>query len=158
MKRLATLALLAAALFAGAAPLAHGKEAPELAEDPAVEQRLNVIAEEMRCLVCQNESLAASRSELALDLRRELRNQIKAGRTDAEIREFMVSRYGDFVLYRPAVKPQTWLLWGGPFVLLAGALTALLVLLARRRKTEAPPPLTEDEARQARKLLGEGDA
>jgi cytochrome c-type biogenesis protein CcmH len=97
---------------------AVAKDAAPLADDPVVEQRLIVISEEMRCLVCQNESLAGSRSDLANDLRRELRTLIKQGKTDAEIREFMVSRYGDFVLYRPPVKPSTWLLWLGPFGLM----------------------------------------
>ena len=76
-----------------------------MAEDPVVEQRLIVISEELRCLVCQNESLAGSRADLALDLRREIRTLIKAGKTDAEIMDFMVNRYGDFVRYRPPVKP-----------------------------------------------------
>ncbi len=100
---------------------ALANEAAPLADDPVVEQRLIVISEELRCLVCQNESLAGSRADLALDLRRELRTLIKDGKTDAEIKEFMVSRYGDFVLYRPPVKPITYVLWFGPFLLLIGA-------------------------------------
>ncbi len=148
MKRLAVLLMIALSCA-----LALAKEAVPMAEDPVVEQRLLVIAEEMRCLVCQNESLAASRSDLAMDLRRELRTLIIAGRTDSEIREFMVSRYGDFVLYRPPVKPQTWLLWLGPFVLMAAGVATLLVFLARRRRALAEPPMTDDEARRADALL-----
>jgi cytochrome c-type biogenesis protein CcmH len=86
-------------------------EAAPLAEDPVVEQRLIVIAEELRCLVCQNESLAGSRADLAMDLRREVRTLIKSGKSDAEIKKFLVDRYGDFILYNPPVKPTTWLLW-----------------------------------------------
>ena len=135
-----------------------GKEAATLADDPVVEQRLIVISEEMRCLVCQNESLAGSRSDLANDLRRELRTLIKQGKTDAEIREFMVSRYGDFVLYRPPVKPITWLLWIGPFVLMVAGVIALFVYMRRRnRDISSEVALTEEERKRAEALLKEGD-
>jgi cytochrome c-type biogenesis protein CcmH len=135
-----------------------GKEAASLADDPKVEQRLIVISEEMRCLVCQNESLAGSRSDLANDLRRELRTLIKQGKTDAEIREFMVSRYGDFVLYRPPVKPITWLLWIGPFVLMVAGVIALFVYMRRRnRDISSAVALTEEERKRAEALLKEGD-
>ncbi|MCF8168041.1 MAG: cytochrome c-type biogenesis protein CcmH [Rhodoferax sp.] len=136
---------------------AWGKEAAPLAEDPAVEQRLIVISEEMRCLVCQNESLAGSRSELALDLRRELRTLIKQGKTDDEIREFMVSRYGDFVLYRPPVKPITWMLWIGPFVLMVAGVAALFVYMRRRNQEVVRPELTDEERKRAEALLKEGE-
>ena len=126
MKRL--LALIAFALLAAAS---FAKEAVPLAEDPVVEQRLIAISEEMRCLVCQNESLAGSHAELAEDLRREIRGLIRQGRSDAEIREFMVSRYGDFVLYRPPVKPTTWLLWIGPFVLMLAAIAGFILYMRR---------------------------
>ena len=129
MKRLAALLLLALAMATGFA-----KDAAPLAEDPVVEARLIAISEEMRCLVCQNESLAGSRSDLANDLRRELRTLIKAGKSDQQIREFMVERYGDFVLYRPPVKPTTWLLWAGPFLLMIVAIVVLLVYLRRRNR------------------------
>jgi cytochrome c-type biogenesis protein CcmH len=126
MKRLALILLLALAAAAGFA-----KEAVPLAQDPVVEQRLIAISEDMRCLVCQNESLAASQAELAQDLRRELRELIRAGKSDEEIKQFMVSRYGDFVLYKPPVKPTTWLLWGGPFALLFAALAGFIWYLRR---------------------------
>jgi cytochrome c-type biogenesis protein CcmH len=137
---------------------AMAKDAAPLADDPVVEQRLIVISEEMRCLVCQNESLAGSRSDLANDLRRELRALIKQGKTDAEIREFMVSRYGDFVLYRPPVKPSTWLLWAGPFGLMIVGVVALFVYL-RRRNTDLGPGnvLTEEERKRAEAMLQEGE-
>jgi cytochrome c-type biogenesis protein CcmH len=147
--------LAAGLLIAFACLTAHANEASPLAEDPAIEQRLNVIAEELRCLVCQNESLAGSRSDLANDLRREIRTLIKQGKTDQEIRDFLVARYGDFVLYRPPVKPTTWLLWAGPFALLLGGVFAL-VLFVRRRQPEAPAPLSPEEQRKAESLLDGG--
>jgi cytochrome c-type biogenesis protein CcmH len=142
-------------VFALALSPAHANEAAPLAEDPVVEKRLNHIAEELRCLVCQNESLAGSRSDLALDLRREIRGLIKQGKTDQEVRDFLVSRYGDFVLYRPPVKPTTWLLWAGPFVLLAGGLAGLIVFLRKRKPTEAA--LSPEDQSQADRLL-KGDS
>ncbi len=146
--------LLALVTCTGAA----AKEASLMAEDPVVEQRLIAISEELRCLVCQNESLAGSRADLAMDLRRELRTLIKQGKTDAEIREFMVSRYGDFVLYRPPVKPTTWLLWAAPFGLMGAGLVALFVYLRRRNSEVATATgLTDEESKRAEALLQEGD-
>ena len=139
---------LSLALMAAAAP---AKDAAPLAEDPAVEARLVHISEELRCLVCQNESLAGSRADLALDLKREIRTMIKQGQTDQEIRDFLVNRYGDFVLYRPPVKPTTWLLWGGPFVLMVGGVIALIAFLRRRKPADAA--LTPEEQRRAEALL-----
>ena len=133
------------------------KDAMPLAEDPAVEQRLIVISEELRCLVCQNESLAGSRSDLAMDLRRELRGLIKQGKTDEQIKEFMVSRYGDFVLYRPPVKPSTWLLWAGPFGLMVVGIASLFVYLRRRNTDIGTGGLTDDERKRADALLQEGE-
>jgi cytochrome c-type biogenesis protein CcmH len=151
MKRLIAMLLLALACVGAGA-----KEAAPLADDPVVEQRMLTISEEMRCLVCQNESLAASRSDLAMDLRRELRTLIKQGKTDAEIREFMVSRYGDFVLYRPRVSPLTYLLWGGPFLLMIVAVIVLLMYLRRRNQAVGETQeLSEEETRRAEALLNE---
>jgi cytochrome c-type biogenesis protein CcmH len=147
VKRLAALVLLAAA-FAQAA------EAPPAAADPAVEKRLMDLAEELRCLVCQNQSLADSNADLAVDLRNEVRSQIQAGKSDAEIRAWLTQRYGDFVLYRPPVKATTILLWVGPFVLLVGGLLGLLVALRRRRARVALPALTDEERARAEALLG----
>jgi cytochrome c-type biogenesis protein CcmH len=151
VKRLLTLLLVLLSLSA-----AWAKEATLLAEDPVVEQRLIAISEEMRCLVCQNESLAGSRADLALDLRRELRELIKQGKSDAEIKEFMVSRYGDFVLYRPPVKPTTWLLWAGPFGLMIVGVIALVMYLRRRSRAVGSESLTTDESQRAEALLREG--
>jgi len=155
MKRV--LVLLLALCASG---ILFAKDAAPLAADEAVEQRLNVIAEELRCLVCQNESLAGSRADLAQDLRREVRKQIKEGKTDAEVMDFMVSRYGDFVRYRPPVKSTTWLLWGGPFLLLFAGIAALIVYLRRRGRAVAQAGaehLSIEEQKRAAALLAEED-
>ena len=116
-----------------------------------IQARWDHIAAELRCLVCQNESLASSNAELAVDLRREVRSLIEQGQSDADIRSFLVKRYGDFVLYKPEVKPVTWLLWFGPFVLLLGALTVALRLM--RRTPAVPAALTDSERARVRQLL-----
>lgn len=131
----------------------HAGEATPLAEDPVVEQRLIAISEELRCLVCQNESLAGSRADLALDLRRELRTLIKANKSDVEIMEYMVSRYGDFVRYRPPMRPTTWLLWFGPFLLLLGGLFFLVRMVRRNQGGSKPPALDPDQRKKAQSLL-----
>lgn len=123
---------------------AYAAEAQPLAANPLVEKRLMSISEDLRCLVCQNESLAASRSELAEDLRREVRHLIEAGKSDTEIIEFLVSRYGDYVLYKPPVKGTTLLLWFGPFVLLGGGLIGLITFL-RKRSRQAGQLLPDEE-------------
>ncbi|APW45218.1 cytochrome c-type biogenesis protein [Rhodoferax antarcticus] len=150
--------LLALFLALQMALACHADEAAPLAEDPVVEQRLIVIAEELRCLVCQNESLAGSRADLAMDLRREVRNLIKDGKTDAEIKDFLVSRYGDFILYRPPVKPTTWLLWFGPLVLLLGALWLLISTIRRNQQQKEPPLLNPQQRAKAQALLQETDS
>ena len=132
---------------------ASAKDAAPLVDDPVTEQRLIDISEEMRCLVCQNESLAGSRSDLANDLRAEIRTLIREGKTDDQIRSFMVDRYGDFVLYRPPVKPLTWLLWIGPFVILALGIAGLLMYLRRRNALVAPKMLTADDNKKIDDLL-----
>jgi cytochrome c-type biogenesis protein CcmH len=107
----------------------------------------------MRCLVCQNESLAGSRSDLANDLRREIRILITEGKTDEQIRNFMVERYGDFVLYRPPVKPITWLLWIGPFVILLAGIIGLMVYLRRRNQAVLSTTLSDADNRRIDALL-----
>jgi cytochrome c-type biogenesis protein CcmH len=136
-----------------ASPLA-AQEARPLAEDPVLEAKVMRIAEELRCLVCQNETIAASHADLAVDLRKQIRQKLQQGQSQEQILDFMVQRYGDFVLYRPPVKSSTWLLWGGPFLLLGVALAGL-VLNIRRRRTPASAPLQGDEAERLRRLLGE---
>ncbi len=124
----------AVALLLTTGSVAYAAEAQPLAQNPVVETRLNAISENLRCLVCQNESLAGSRAELAEDLRREVRHLIEAGKSDKEIIDFLVSRYGDYVLYDPPFKATTLLLWVGPFVLLGGGLIGLIVILRRRSR------------------------
>jgi cytochrome c-type biogenesis protein CcmH len=127
-----------------------------LADDPAVEERLKHLAVELRCLVCQNQTLADSNAPLAEDLRREVREKIVQGMNDKEIIDFLVSRYGDFVLYRPPLKSTTTLLWVGPFVLLVGGGIALVVALKRRGKKVTDAAITEEEHRRVEQLLSEG--
>ena len=136
---------------------AFAKDAAPLADDPVTEQRLISISEEMRCLVCQNESLAGSRSDLANDLRREIRILIQEGKSDDQIRSFMVERYGDFVLYRPPVKPVTWLLWIGPFVILGLGIAGLLMYLRRRNSSVPNVTLTEADNQKIDALLDASD-
>ena len=136
---------------------AFAKDAAPLADDPVTEQRLISISEEMRCLVCQNESLAGSRSDLANDLRREIRILIKEGKSDDQIRSFMVERYGDFVLYRPPVKPVTWLLWIGPFVILGLGIAGLLMYLRRRNRSVPDVTLTDADNQKIDALLNASD-
>lgn len=144
-----------AAVFAALLLAGNGiaREAAPLAEDEVIEKRLVNIAEELRCLVCQNESLAGSRADLANDLRREVRGLIKQGKTDQEIKDYLVSRYGDFVLYQPPVKPTTWLLWAGPFVLLVAGIAVLITYLRRRGGQVAPAELSEADTKRADALL-----
>jgi len=148
MQRLVLMALcLAAVAVCLQATSSWAKEAEPLAQDPVMEARLNSLAEQLRCLVCQNESLAGSRSDLALDLRREIRTLMRQGQTDEQILAFMVGRYGDFVLYNPPVKSTTWLLWAGPFVLMLIGVGVLLLVLKRRRLLPEPPQTPEQQAR-----------
>jgi len=123
-----------AVILIAASSAAYAGEAQPLAQNPVVETRLNAISENLRCLVCQNETLAASRSDLAEDLRREVRHLIEAGKSDNEIIEFLVSRYGDYVLYNPPFKATTVLLWLGPFALLAGGIVGLILFLRKRSR------------------------
>ena len=138
-------------------PAAYAQGAQPTPEDPVANKRAVQLAEQLRCLVCQNQSIAESNAELAVDLRRQIREQIVRGRSDAEITDFMVERYGDFVLYRPPVKATTLLLWLGPPLLLLLAFIALFRYLRLRRKRIETRPLSEDERRQAQLLLN-GDA
>ena len=128
--------LLAAVLLAAsqaAMPQASEVDRP----DAATESRLKSLAEELRCLVCQNQTIADSHAPLALDLRNQIRTQIGQGRSDAQIRDYMVERYGDFVLYRPPLRATTVLLWGGPFLLLLAGVGVFLLMVRRRRSAPA---------------------
>ena len=137
---------------------ASAGEAVPLAQNPVVEARLIAISEELRCLVCQNETLAASRAELADDLRKEVRRLIVEGKSDAEIKDYLVARYGDFVLYRPPVKSTTWLLWFGPLIILVVGIVALPAYLRKRKASlagGAAIEMSESDHAEAQTLLGE---
>ncbi|MGE5386064.1 MAG: cytochrome c-type biogenesis protein [Betaproteobacteria bacterium] len=137
-----------------AANFVLAEEATPLAADPVAEKRLIALSEELRCLVCQNQSIADSHAELAQDLRQEIRGMIKAGKSDKEIVDFMVTRYGDFVLYKPPFKAVTLLLWGGPALFLLIGLVALARYLRRRNQNVVDDaPLSPEEAARAEALL-----
>lgn len=137
-------------VFALSLALGYGAGAQGSTDD----HRVTEIASELRCLVCQNESIAASRADLAVDLRREIRRQLDAGKSEADILAYMEARYGDFILYRPRLKASTLLLWFGPAALLAAGLAALALTLRRRRLRQRRPALTPAERRTADALLG----
>ena len=150
---------LLVALWLACAPFwATAAEAPPLADDPALEARVMAVAEELRCLVCQNETIAASHADLAVDLRKQIRVKLGEGQSPQQIVDFMVERYGDFVRYRPPLKPTTVLLWAGPFVLLALAVVVLVLNVRRRRATLQVGELSEADAARARRLLDGGDS
>ena len=134
---------------------AFAAEAQPASDNPALEARVMKISSELRCLVCQNETIAASHADLAVDLRAQIRSKLSQGQTSQQILDFMVERYGDFVLYRPPLKPLTLLLWVGPFalLLLAAGVLALNVRRLRRSATEALSPA---ELQRARQLLDQG--
>jgi cytochrome c-type biogenesis protein CcmH len=142
-----------AALLIAFVAAAVGKEAVPTAADPAIEQRSMQLAEELRCLVCQNQSLADSHAELALDLKQQIREQLKAGKSDTQVIDFMVERYGDFVLYRPPFKATTALLWLGPFLLLLATVAGLFIYLRRRRSALAQGELSAEQSARAQALL-----
>jgi cytochrome c-type biogenesis protein CcmH len=138
------------------APPLHAKQAVPAIDDPVAEKRAVTLEEQLRCLVCQNETIAASQADLAKDLRKEIREQIKAGRTDDQIKQYLVDRYGDFVLYKPPLKATTVLLWVGPFALLVGGVIALFVYLRRRRARVERAPLSDEQRSRAEALLANG--
>jgi cytochrome c-type biogenesis protein CcmH len=140
-------------LVATALPV-NAEEARSSVPDPMLEKRVLAIAEELRCLVCQNQTIADSDAALAVDLRQQVREKLAQGLSERDVTDFMVERYGDFVLYRPPVKTTTWLLWFGPFLFLAGGLIVLCLKLKQRAHTEPTDALTETERRRVATLLG----
>lgn len=161
-----SLGLIALGLFLGLSNTvwpAQTQQAKDLADDPVAEKRLMAIAAELRCLVCQNESLSASNADLAVDLRREIRSMIKANQSDQQIIDFLVERYGDFVRYKPPFKPVTWFLWLGPGLL---GLLGFWVLFRHTRRSRssawasdhASPALSAQDVTHANRLLGITDS
>lgn len=129
------------------------KEAVPMADDPELEKLVNDISAELRCLVCQNQTIADSHAALAVDLKNQVREMVREGKTQDEVVDYMVERYGDFVRYRPPVKPETYLLWVGPFLLLAGGLLILVVNLKKRKTIVTDTPLSEEEHQKLESLL-----
>jgi cytochrome c-type biogenesis protein CcmH len=152
MTRSRLLALLLLCLLASFA-MAQVQTEDQPSDDPVIEQRLAKLSHELRCLQCQNQTLADSPSDLAADLRREIRAQMKAGKSDQEIIAFLTQRYGQFILYRPRVSPLTYLLWFGPFVFLLGGLVVLFRYIKQRRDVITEQPLTVEDRRRAEEML-----
>ena len=148
------MARIIAALLAMALIGAQARDAAPLADDAAMEARVMHIAAELRCLVCQNQTIADSHADLAVDLRKQIREQLAAGMSERQILAFMSDRYGDFVLYRPPIKATTVLLWAGPFVLLLVGGFALVRIVVARRREAGPAALSDAELARARALLG----
>jgi cytochrome c-type biogenesis protein CcmH len=148
-------------LFCLMPTFSYAGEAKDLAADPVLEKRMIGLAEKLRCLVCQNESLASSHAELAEDLRREVRDQMRQGKDDKEIIEYLVARYGDFVLYEPPMKSYTVLLWFGPFALLFFGIGMLVFQMRKRRQliqgSEQDSELSPEAQQRADSLLKEED-
>jgi cytochrome c-type biogenesis protein CcmH len=155
MTRSRLLALLLICLLASFA-VAQVQTEDQPSDDPVIEQRLAKLSHELRCLQCQNQTLADSPSDLAADLRREIRAQMKAGKSDQEIIAFLTQRYGQFILYRPRVTPLTYLLWFGPFVVLLGGLLVLFRYIKHRRDEITEQPLTAEDRRRAEDMLSSG--
>ena len=141
-----------------AIPAAAGVRPEEMLDDPALEARARVLGQELRCLVCQNQSIDDSDAPLAADLRRIVREQLLAGKSDEEIKAYLVERYGDFVLLKPPVKPATWALWIGPFLLLALGAALAFAYLRRPRRNEEQAGLSEEERTRLAALLAEDPA
>jgi cytochrome c-type biogenesis protein CcmH len=149
MKRVAVFSLLLCSLFFSVV----AQQAQPAPDDLALDKRVLNLSQELRCLVCQNETLADSQADLAGDLRNQIREQMKAGKSDKEIIAFLTARYGDFVLYRPPVRPTTYLLWFGPFALLVVGLWVLYRYVKKRRALITEQPLSPEERRRAEELL-----
>jgi len=151
MKHLFACLVLLSAMVA--TPVVYAKEAATMAADPVLEKRVMAMAYELRCLVCQNQSLGGSQSEFAIDLRDEIRQQMAQGKSDKQVTDFMVERYGDFILFKPPVKSTTLALWIGPFALLVIGALVLFIHLKRRKRTLNTTPLSDEEHKRAEALL-----
>jgi cytochrome c-type biogenesis protein CcmH len=143
-------------LLALQSAVAAAGTAASTTDDPALERRVQALAGELRCLVCQNQSLADSQAELAIDLKNQVREKLKQGVSEQDVTAFMVERYGDFVLYRPPIKAITLLLWFGPALLLVVGTGTLFIRLRRRNSTVAEPDLSAEERARVALLLDSG--
>jgi cytochrome c-type biogenesis protein CcmH len=149
------LVFLAALLLSAWAVPALAVEPGEMLPDPALEARARDISRDIRCLVCQNQSIDDSQAELAHDLRVLIRERLLAGDSDAQVRDFLVARYGDFVLLEPPLKPKTYLLWFGPAAIFVAALLLIAAYFRRRRHEAAPAALSAEESERLRTLLAD---
>ena len=138
------------------APLTNADQTEISKADPVLEERVMALSEHLRCLVCQNQTIADSNAELAVDLKNQVRDKLRQGESEQEILDYMVKRYGEFVLFKPLVKSTTWLLWFGPLLLLVLGLGVLIINLRQRRKLmqQAPALSAEDHVRAASILSG----
>lgn len=132
---------------------AFSKDAATMAADPVLEARVNALSAELRCLVCQNQTVADSHAELAVDLKNQVREMMAAGKSDKEIIDYMVQRYGDFVLFRPPVKNTTFFLWFGPLMLFLIGLVLLVFNLKRRKRQTGDDGITQDQHKRVEELL-----
>jgi cytochrome c-type biogenesis protein CcmH len=148
---LALLLMLVFSAFGG--PMGHAADAPPPGADPELEAQVQRVAAELRCLVCQNQTIADSNAELAQDLRKQVREMLQSGQSEAEVRDFMVARYGDFILYRPPFKATTLVLWIGPFVLMIAGLWGLRRIALGRRRAAGEAHLSPDEQARLRALV-----
>ena len=156
MKRNALRQIALALVLLLSASLAHALDPSELLKDPALEARARTLSKELRCLVCQNESIDDSNADLARDLRRIVRERLVAGDSDGAVKQYLVARYGDFVLLEPPVKLKTWALWFGPLVVLALGALGVLAFFRRRNGPLPPvPPLSTEERRRLDALIEE---
>ena len=152
LRSVLTSACLAMGLFAPGAMLS-AQEARPVAQDPGLEKKVITLSNELRCLVCQNQTIADSNAELAVDLRNQVRKQLSEGKSDREILDYMVQRYGEFVLYRPPLSYKTIFLWAGPFALLFIAMFILVQQIRLRHKRLASEEFDQTDLSRARKLL-----
>ena len=153
MRRTHAILLAFALAFAGATLAQTGNYAVDTPADPATESRLRSLADELRCLVCQNQTIADSNADLAVDLRREVRAQILQGKSDSDIKNYLVARYGDFVLYKPPMQWKTALLWFGPLALLAAGAAVWGILVRRRKTAPGAQNMTAADETRAKLLL-----
>ena len=156
LNRLFSYAALGAALTLFSLP-GFAADAGSVARDPEFEKRVDAVSAELRCLVCQNQTIADSYADLAVDLKNQVRDMLRAGNSNEEIVNYMVDRYGDFVRYKPPMKPATYFLWFGPGLLILIALSVLFVTLRKRRQRVIDAaPLTAEDAKKIDTLLHAG--
>ncbi|MCM0028227.1 MAG: cytochrome c-type biogenesis protein CcmH [Polynucleobacter sp.] len=148
---LTSVCLVISVFLTGA--ITYAQEARPVAQDPALEKKVITLSNELRCLVCQNQTIADSNAELAVDLRNQVRKQLSEGKSDREILDYMVQRYGEFVLYRPPLGYKTILLWAGPFLLLLIAMFILVQQIRLRHKRLVSEEFDQTDISRARKLL-----